>query len=111
MNGKAESPDCILCSPNLQVIPAQLIRSGIGQNVSCAVGDFALHPRLCCQQEKDLVFMNNHAMNHIALNKNSVMWFSVMLLDRLNVIRLVEQHLVSNHVQLTLMFLLSWFSL
>ena len=95
MNGKAESPDCVLCSPNLQVIPAQLIRSGIGQNVSCAVGDFALHPCLCCQQKKDLVFMNNHAIN---LNINSVMWFSVMLSDRLNVMWLVGQHLVIYHV-------------
>ena len=28
-------------SPHLPVTPAQLMRPGIGQNVSCAVGDFA----------------------------------------------------------------------
>ena len=45
---EGQPPDCILCnsSPHLliPVTPAQLMRPGTGQNVSCAVGDFIPWP-------------------------------------------------------------------
>ena len=45
---EGQLPDFILC---MRSIPAQLMRPGIGRNVSCIVGGFSKHLGLLCKED------------------------------------------------------------